>query len=322
MTSYTAIPAQPSLGEDPWYTTETAWKDAVEAALADIDDAAIAHAADGLVHVPSGGTLGQVLSVGGGGTRVWSTVAAGGATDHGALTGLSDPDHPISAVINLQTTLDGKSATGHTHSYDPTGTAAGLVAAHEAASDPHNQYLTPAEAAGLYAAIARGMPAGGASGTILGKTSGTDYAVGWVTSPAPAAPMSLVGTDPATVPLLVKAAAAQAQNILSTQLTDGTNVLSVTNTGEVRMGPGTTNTNGTLRIGILDPTRQGIHLRMAALQSAVALRVEDSAGVLLTSIDSLGWVNAPNIGTPLIVLSAVASVPGTTIDGTVILRRP
>lgn len=30
----------------------------------------------------------------------------GGVSDHGALTGLSDPDHPISAVQGLQTTLD------------------------------------------------------------------------------------------------------------------------------------------------------------------------------------------------------------------------
>jgi hypothetical protein len=42
----------------------------------------------------------------------------GGVTDHGALTGLSDPDHPIAAVIGLQAALDGKSATSHQHTLD------------------------------------------------------------------------------------------------------------------------------------------------------------------------------------------------------------
>lgn len=35
---------------------------------------------------------------------------SGGVTDHGALTGLSDPDHPIAAVSGLQAALDGKQA--------------------------------------------------------------------------------------------------------------------------------------------------------------------------------------------------------------------
>jgi hypothetical protein len=35
-------------------------------------------------------------------------VGGGGVTDHGALTGLSDPDHPIAAVSGLQVALDGK----------------------------------------------------------------------------------------------------------------------------------------------------------------------------------------------------------------------
>jgi hypothetical protein len=50
--------------------------------------------------------------------------AGGGATDHGALTGLSDPDHPISAVQGLQAALDAKQATaqkGQPSGYAPLG---------------------------------------------------------------------------------------------------------------------------------------------------------------------------------------------------------
>lgn len=45
----------------------------------------------------------------------------GGVSDHGALDGLDDPDHPIGAVQGLQTALDGKAAAGHSHdaSYVP-----------------------------------------------------------------------------------------------------------------------------------------------------------------------------------------------------------
>jgi len=64
----------------------------------------------------------------------------GGVTDHGELTGLTDADHPISAIIGLQTALDNKESVGS-------------VAAHVAQSDPHSQYLTPTEANALYSGI-------------------------------------------------------------------------------------------------------------------------------------------------------------------------
>lgn len=43
------------------------------------------------------------------------TGGGGGVTDHGALTGLTDADHPIAAVQGLQDELDSKAVTGHTH---------------------------------------------------------------------------------------------------------------------------------------------------------------------------------------------------------------
>jgi len=45
-------------------------------------------------HIPAGGSSGQVLEYGGSsGTAQWAS-ASGGVTDHGALSGLSDDDHP------------------------------------------------------------------------------------------------------------------------------------------------------------------------------------------------------------------------------------
>lgn len=46
----------------------------------------------------------------------------------------------ISTITGLQTALDGKQPTG---SYETTGTAASLVTAHEALTNPHPQYATP-----------------------------------------------------------------------------------------------------------------------------------------------------------------------------------
>jgi hypothetical protein len=63
-----------------------------------------------------------------------------------AATFPPDPhSHPISGVTNLQAALDGKEATGVAAAGDST---------HAAAADPHPQYLTPAEGAVAYAAIA------------------------------------------------------------------------------------------------------------------------------------------------------------------------
>lgn len=69
----------------------------------------------------------------------------GGAGDHGALTGLSDDDHP---QYHNDARGDARySQLGHTHSYEASGAAAAAIAAHEAALDPHPTYTTAAEAA-------------------------------------------------------------------------------------------------------------------------------------------------------------------------------
>lgn len=85
----------------------------------------------------------RALLAGGGG---------GGVTDHGALTGLADDDHP---QYHTDARGDARySLLAHTHAYDPAGTAAAAVAAHEAAADPHPQYLTTAEGNAAYSPIA------------------------------------------------------------------------------------------------------------------------------------------------------------------------
>lgn len=69
----------------------------------------------------------------------------GGASDHGALAGLADDDHP---QYHNDARGDARySQLGHTHSYEASGAAAAAIAAHEAAADPHPTYTTAAEAA-------------------------------------------------------------------------------------------------------------------------------------------------------------------------------
>jgi hypothetical protein len=82
-----------------------------------------------------------------------------GITDHGALTGLDNPDHPIGAVQGLQAALDGKAPTVHSHALGdlpPTlatdAEVAAAVAAHAAAPDPHPVYLSAAEGNAAYEA--------------------------------------------------------------------------------------------------------------------------------------------------------------------------
>jgi hypothetical protein len=91
----------------------------------------------------------------------------GGVTDHGALTGLSDDDHP--QYLN--------NARGDAR-YDASGTAASAVSAHAGAADPHTGYQRESEkgAASGYASLDSGtkvpitqVPTG---------TSGTTVALG------------------------------------------------------------------------------------------------------------------------------------------------
>lgn len=71
-----------------------------------------------------------------------------GTTDHGALTGLADDDH---GQYHTDARGDARySPLGHSHAYDPAGTAAAAVSAHAAASDPHPGYLTPDEGDAAY----------------------------------------------------------------------------------------------------------------------------------------------------------------------------
>ena len=71
----------------------------------------------------------------------WAELGGGGGTAWGEITGT------LSGQTDLQAALDAKSATGHTHAYDPVGTAASAVATHEAAADPHTGYQKESEKA-------------------------------------------------------------------------------------------------------------------------------------------------------------------------------
>jgi hypothetical protein len=117
------------------------------------------------VGIPAGGTTGQSLvKVSDDNYHVqWSMVSGGGGgvTDHGALTGLTDADHPINAVQGLQAALNLKAPlaspvlTGLPMAPTvPANTAGDSIAtttyvnrqatlelgAHVLAADPHTQY--------------------------------------------------------------------------------------------------------------------------------------------------------------------------------------
>lgn len=321
--AFDAFTAQPTSGQNPWYTTMDAWMDSVETAIGQTDDGWEAHVATATVHVPSGGSAGHVLTkvTGTTGDYAWAAPSAGGASDHGALTGLSDPDHPIAAVVGLQAALDGKSASGHTHAYEPTGTAAAAVTAHEALGDPHPTYLTAAEGAAAYAPLAQAVPASGTTGHVLTKTGG-GFAWAAPTGGTTAPPVSFTGTDIATVPLTVKGASGQTANIFETRLNDNTISLGVTATGEVRSGTNIANQNGVWRLGVNDPARQGLMIRLATSQTAKAMQVTDQGLTEVFSVAADGTVAGKNIGAPVLVLNAADAIPSTTLAGTVILRRP
>lgn len=106
--------------------------------------------------------------------------------------------HVVADTTNLQASLDGKSATGHTHAYEPSGT----VATHAGAADPHPGYLTPAEGNAAYSATNH-VHAGGSQafpvGAVFIAVVATNPAtlLGYGTWAAFAAGRVLVGLDAA-----------------------------------------------------------------------------------------------------------------------------
>jgi len=84
----------------------------------------------------------------------------GGVTDHGDLTGLADDDHSQYLTTTRGDTRYYTKSQSDTSlaGKENTGVAAGLLAAHVAAADPHTQYLKEADAApvataGTYASL-------------------------------------------------------------------------------------------------------------------------------------------------------------------------
>lgn len=113
-----------------------------------------------LAPVPADGT-GQLYALAnhthpGGGSVTYGSVTAettyGASSNSGAADSVSRADHRHGNPALPTPAAIGASATSHNHSgtYDPVGTASAAVAAHEAASDPHPQYLTAAEGNSAY----------------------------------------------------------------------------------------------------------------------------------------------------------------------------
>lgn len=117
------------------------------------------HAADGTLHSRAGGAPGSPTLEG----HDHSGGAAGTQISHENLLDLDggtpgDRQHltgaeRTSVVAHPGRTDNPHGVTAAQAGADPAGTAATAVANHEAASDPHSQYLTPSEANAVYEAI-------------------------------------------------------------------------------------------------------------------------------------------------------------------------
>lgn len=99
------------------------------------------------------------------------TVAApggdgGGVTDHGALSGLADDDHPqyLNSTRHSAITGNPHGTTAAQVGADPAGTASSAVAAHVVASDPHGDRAFATAAVGTHAAAAGAHPIAGVDG--------------------------------------------------------------------------------------------------------------------------------------------------------------
>lgn len=109
-----------------------------------------------LLRVPSAdGAPGEALVTDGEGNLSFAAVEGGGPHGHDAADVAFEPAGGIEAtdVQAALEELDGdKAPVGHDHDgdYDPLGAASAAVAAHEAAGDPHPQYLTAAEGNAAY----------------------------------------------------------------------------------------------------------------------------------------------------------------------------
>lgn len=136
--------------------------------------------------LPAGGATGQVLAKASATSydTAWVTPAGGGGgvSDHGALTGLGDDDHPqYHTDARALTWLGGRSTSDlleGTNLYFTNARAdaraVAAVAAHEAAFDPHPQYLTTAEGNAAYQAAGSYQPLDAELTALAGLASAAD----------------------------------------------------------------------------------------------------------------------------------------------------
>lgn len=89
----------------------------------------------------------------------------GGVSDHGALTGLSDDDHPHYLNNARGDVRYAAAAHHHNASYEPIGAANAALSGHSAAPDPHPQYLTNAEGDARYLQSVNSTPLVGVNAT-------------------------------------------------------------------------------------------------------------------------------------------------------------
>lgn len=203
------------------------------------------------------------------------------------------------------------------------GQSAGDLAGHEAAADPHPDYLLQSEADVLYPPLATKVPTGGTTGQVLAKATASDNDVEWVNQAATAitSPFTVTADAVGETPITAQGMTGQTADILAAKLVGGTGAFSVAATGQVKVG-NSPPTAGTVRIQQKAASEAGIVVKQQATPTANAITVTDDGDVEIFAVEPDGQVTAPNIGNPVLILDNAASVPNGTLDGTLIVRRP
>jgi hypothetical protein len=200
---------------------------------------------------------------------------------------------------------------------------AGDLATHEAAADPHADYLLQAEADALYPTIGTQVPLGGTTGQVLAKNSATDNDVDWVNQTATAITSPFVVTADAVgeVPITAQGMAGQTADVFQAKLDGGTQVIAATAGGQVEVG-NSPPADGSLRVEQRAVGERAVKVKLKTSATADAIQVVDNADAELMSVGADGIITAPNIGNPVLILDNAASVPSGTLEGTLIVRRP
>jgi hypothetical protein len=135
-------------------------------------------------------------------------------------------------------------------------------------------------------------------------------------------PVTLQAPLATDVPLVVKGATSHTNDYFRADGASGTVYAGIDANGEIRSGINSNGLAAMIKTLCRASTRVGVLVKGATSQSANLYEARNSSDTIVFAVSASGSVTAPNIGVPLLVLDSGAVVPGGTLVGTVILRRP